>query len=214
MRQGFPGGNKGMGEYRMGSLLGKIIGKFFSGVDALSVNMSAAILSVVTVLMTYEIVARFVIDKPFFLTELFVMMMMAAIVFLTMGTVTKRDEHIRIGFFVSKLLGNRAKTVMFTLENIAGLALSFYITYAGIKLVQLMMKLQHKRAWSTNPWDQYSEWIPHMVVCVGMGIVGMFYAWRIVRWLQSRAENGLSVVGITTGGIGGGWAGGPHSLGV
>ncbi|MFC2058316.1 TRAP transporter small permease [Chloroflexota bacterium] len=184
-------------------LIGRILGRLFSATDALAVNMSAALLSVITVMMTYEIFARHLIDRPFFLAELFIMMMLAAIVFLTIGTVTKRDEHIRIGFFVSKVLGDRSKTVMFVLENIAGLALSFYITYAGVKWVQLQMKLGHVRSWSTNPWDQYSEWIPHMVVCVGMGIAAMFYAWRIVRWLRSEIKDTFSVAGIIAGGTAG-----------
>jgi len=182
-------------------LLGKVIGKFVTGTETVSVNLTAGVLACVTLLMTYEIIGRFVINKPFFLAELFIMMMMAAIVFLTWGSVTRRDEHIRIGFFISKLMGDRAKPFMYVLESIAGVALSAYITYAGVKWIQLSMKLGHTRAWSTNPWDEYPVAVPHMVVCVGMGVATIMYLARLVWWVKGGTEGKLNLAGIVLGGI-------------
>ncbi|MFC1993676.1 TRAP transporter small permease [Chloroflexota bacterium] len=164
--------------------LGKVTGKFLDILQSFTVNLSVVILVFMTLMMTVEIVSRYIIKSPVYMAEHFVMIMMGWIVFLLIGSVARRDEHIRIGFFVTKVLGSKAKSFTFALESITGLVLSGYLTYWGIKWVQLAMKLGMKESY-TPEMDQYPAWVPWIVVAIGMGLATLFYLERIVRQARS-----------------------------
>ncbi|MFC1963049.1 TRAP transporter small permease [Chloroflexota bacterium] len=166
------------------SFLGKIASKFFDILQSFTGNLGVVLLILITLMMTVEIVSRYIIQAPVYMAEQFVMIMMGWIVFLLLGSVARRDEHIRIGFFVTRVLGHRARTFIFALESITGAALCGYLTYWGIRWVQLAMKLGIKESY-TPQMDEYPAWIPWTVVAIGMGIATLFYLERIVRQVQS-----------------------------
>ncbi|MFC2059045.1 TRAP transporter small permease [Chloroflexota bacterium] len=166
------------------SILGKIVGKFLDKLQSFTGNFGVALLGFITLMMTVEVVSRYIIRTPVYMAEAFVTIMMGWIVFILLGSVARRDEHIRIGFFISKALGSRAKPFIFALESITGLALCIYLCYWGIKWIQLAMMLGIKESYTPN-MDEYPAWIPWMIVAIGMGISALYYLERIVKQAQS-----------------------------
>ena len=105
-----------MPEHRMRSLA-SVLGKILGGTEGFTTHLAAVVLSIVTLMMTWEIITRYIMDKPLFLAEQFIMLMMGGIVFLVLGVVGRRDEHIRIGFFISKLLFFNAGIKILVLQS-------------------------------------------------------------------------------------------------
>ncbi|MFC1963020.1 TRAP transporter small permease [Chloroflexota bacterium] len=166
------------------SFLGKIVGKFLDILHSFVGNFGVVLLFFIALMMAVEIVSRYILKAPVYMAEQFVMIMMGWIVFLLIGSVAKRDEHIRIGFFVTKVLGSKAKPFIFALESITGFVLCGYLTYWGTKWVQLGMKLGARQSY-TPQMDEYPAWIPWIIVAIGMGLTTLFYLERIVRQAQS-----------------------------
>ncbi|MFC2058546.1 TRAP transporter small permease, partial [Chloroflexota bacterium] len=104
-------------------LLGKILVRSIDVMQAFTTNMGGLLLVFIVGLMTTAVLFRYVVQNPVYLAEGFLQLMMGWMVFLLMASVSRRDEHIRIGFFVNKVLGPRAKSFIFALENISSLAL-------------------------------------------------------------------------------------------
>jgi TRAP-type C4-dicarboxylate transport system permease small subunit len=113
-------------------------------------------------------------------------------VFLGAASVTRDNSHIRVNFFAEKIFGEkRAVKVWTTVENIAGLAASIYITQLSFRWVQ--DEIETGAIIVSRP--SYGAWIPHMGIMIGMGLVAIFYAERLVRQIllwrtpETKAEN-------------------------
>jgi len=165
-------------------LLGKILVKSIDIMQAFTINMGGLLLVFIVGLMTTAVLFRYVVQNPVYLAEGFLQLMMGWMVFLLMASVSRRDEHIRIGFFVNKVLGPRAKPFIFALENISSLVLCIYFGFWGIRWVQMALRLGMVHPYNAEG-DTYAVWIRWIIVPIGVWLTAVIYIERI--FIQARS---------------------------
>jgi len=111
--------------------------------------------------------------------------MVAWSVFLLVGSVARRDEHIRITFFIEKALGNRAQTVWSVLEDIVALPICIFLVWAAWRWMAFTIEQDVRLTLFQLAGFTYPSWIIHIVFPVGMGLGALFYIERIVRRVHS-----------------------------
>ncbi|MFC1926134.1 TRAP transporter small permease [Chloroflexota bacterium] len=168
-------------------LIVKALSKYMDTMHKATTALSVVFLFFTVIIMTYAVVARYLTSALFY-GEPFVVIMLVWTVFLLIGSVARRDEHIRIGFFVNKLLGKRASPFIYGLESVASLALCIYFAYWGIRWVQLAMIINEGISYN-ELGDEYPAWIPYIIAPGGLIIAATFYLERIVRQARSIYHN-------------------------
>ncbi|MFC1994216.1 TRAP transporter small permease [Chloroflexota bacterium] len=138
----------------------------------------------VTGLVFINTVLRPITVLPMIWLEDIAMYVVAWSVFILLGAVARRDEHIRVGFFAEKLLGEqRAKSLWTTLENVVGLGFACFLTYHSYRYVVNTYEMHTIRYVGTS--FSYALWIPRIVVPLGAGILAVLYLERTLRQLRS-----------------------------
>ncbi|MFC1926540.1 TRAP transporter small permease [Chloroflexota bacterium] len=147
--------------------------KLTSGFGVLLVLGMAGILFVATIL---RYVFNYTIGWSLDMTTF----MLTWSVFIVIGSATRRNAHIRIGFFLEMMVGEkRARVISITLENVIGLAMCSFLAWTGYRWIA-MTRDQGLSVWSTGGF-KYPVWIPIIVVALGMGLAGIFYLERTIK---------------------------------
>ena len=111
--------------------------------------------------------------------------MVAWSVFLLVGSVARRDEHIRITFFIEKALGSRAQTVWSVLEDIVTLPICIFLVWASWRWLAHTMEQDVQFTLFQLAGFTYPAWIIYVIFPIGMGLGALFYIERVVRRIRS-----------------------------
>ncbi|MFC1963047.1 TRAP transporter small permease [Chloroflexota bacterium] len=162
--------------------LWRAIETFANALDRMSTGIVVFFLIVMATLMFVVTVVRYFVVISFGWTEEVLGFLLAWSVFLLIGAAARRGEHIRVGFFLERFLGeNRAKNVSTVVENVVGLAACSYFTWYGCKWV--IWGFRHGlESWSAGGF-YYALWIPWIIVPIGLGLISFFYLERCIGQL-------------------------------
>ncbi|MFC1974342.1 TRAP transporter small permease [Chloroflexota bacterium] len=151
--------------------------------DRFAVGLGIFMLFVTVGLIFVNSSARVIVILPAGWIEDVVVFMVAWSVFLMLGPVAKRDEHIRVGFLVSRVLGEKkAETVWTAVENIIGLGFASLFAFYGYEWVVFSYD-QHLIRYSPGGF-WYAVWIVRIAVPLGMSILAFLYLERTIRQLM------------------------------
>jgi TRAP-type C4-dicarboxylate transport system permease small subunit len=159
-------------------------GKLLALVQRATIAVSVVLLLVMTWGMFAGVVMRYFVGGHVPYLETFLGVLLAWSVFLLIGSVARRDEHIRIGFFAETVLRQRAQPFFTALENIISLPLLIYLAWVGYRWVVFHMD-QGTREFLGRSTTTYPVWPTITVVSIGCGIGALFYLERTVKQVRS-----------------------------
>jgi len=144
------------------------------------VGVCVALLAGMATLMFVVVVTGKIVGQAIPHSELYLIGMLAWGTFLILGSVSRRDEHIRIGFFIETVLRDRAKPFWTVVENITGLA---YCVFAAWVSWSWVSKRIAEGAVEFLGLETYPAWIPILCVPIGFSLCALFYLERGVKQL-------------------------------
>ena len=149
--------------------------------------MGASFLILITVLMIIEVVGRYFASFTLGFSSTLINIMTGWGVYLLVGSVARRDQHVRIGFFIEKVLGRRAEPVYHTVENVFSLGLCCFLIYAGYLLIASTMQQGTESIFMSTKTGSidYPAWIDLIVIPLGFFIAILFYGERIANQIRS-----------------------------
>ena len=175
----------------------RIVNAFLSLLQSATEHLVMAFVVIMALLMFAAVITRYVSGGTVLYTEIFLTGLMAWIVILLLGPVARRDDHIRINVVADLLFRRRARTVWAAVENFVLLPLCIYFTWVGVYWVAY---LKEKGLQQFAGDLLYGQWIPSLVVPLGMGIASIFYIERTVRQVRSFFTHRGDKAGRATGG--------------
>ncbi|MFC2058226.1 TRAP transporter small permease [Chloroflexota bacterium] len=158
--------------------------------------LGVSILVAMTGLILVNTLSRTIVVLPIGWLEDVVTVAVAWSVFLLLGPVAKRDSHIRVGFFMQKVLGiQRASSAWRALECVFGFGIAAYLSYYGYYWLILSYDM-HTISYSAGGF-WYPVWITRTVVPMGMGILAFLYLSRglcqLASFMNVRASSGQAL---------------------
>jgi len=166
--------------------LGRLARKFMSLLQLTNTGISVFFLMAIVILMFMEVVSRYVFGGSVIsFAETIIRLTMGWIVFLLLGSVARMNEHIRIGFFIDKALGERAGSFVYTLENIVMIPLCIYLGWTGYRWVAFYFRLGFRDELTTIGGPTYPTWIPMVILPIGLFICAAFYLERMITQIHA-----------------------------
>lgn len=169
-----------------------VIDKLLGFLQRATTAMAASFLILITVMMVIEVVGRYFAGYTLGFAGVLINIMTGWGVYLLVGSVARRDQHVRIGFFIERVLGRRAKPVYHTVENVFSLGLCCFLVYAGYLLIASYMRTGTEAvfmATRTGSID-YPAWTELIIFPLGFFIAIVFYAERIGNQIRSLRRRG------------------------
>lgn len=105
-----------------------IVIKSIERIERVFIYFSALFMGVLSVMVFYEVIARYVFDSPTIWANELSTYLLQFIVFFSMGYLVIKDEHLKVTFFLDKVKG-RAHKALKILNNL------LVIPYAAILLI-------------------------------------------------------------------------------
>ncbi|MEE8385156.1 MAG: TRAP transporter small permease subunit, partial [Dehalococcoidia bacterium] len=106
-------------------------------------------------------------------------------IFVVLGAVTRSNQHIRVGFVLEWLVGERkAQRIWTTLENVIGLGLTAFLAYTAVRWAAESHATGEKE-FTHFIENFYSVWIIKVMPAVGICLLSFFYFERCARQLLS-----------------------------
>ncbi|MFC2058117.1 TRAP transporter small permease [Chloroflexota bacterium] len=159
--------------------------KFLDLLQKITVYLAEAFLLIMVALMFAEVIARFFGGSIIMYGQTILRGLVAWSVFILIGSVSRENSHIRIGFFAEKLLGERAPRIWSILEDIVTLPILIFLIWAAWLWVDFYIAQGLKETLFSITGLRYPSWIPVIIVPIGLGIAAIFYIERIVKQLAS-----------------------------
>ena len=150
----------------------------FQGITTI---VGALFVVAMSLLMLFMVVARYFFDYNWVWGQVVLTGMLAWGVFLIIGSVARKQQHISIGFFARVLFKDRAPLVMHTAENIVGLPFCIYMAWHSWAWVDRTRDLGLIEFVGTHTYDL---WILRMVLPMGFIIASLYYFERCVKQLH------------------------------
>lgn len=148
-------------------------------------TMLASILMLIgmVLIMFVSTVFRYIVELPMKWSEEALMFMLAWSIFILMGSVARRDEHVRIGFVMEWVMGSpeKARRVWNVLENVIGLGISIFLAYAAYRWLNISRDMG-SIVWSAAGFS-YPQWLTRIVPTLGLFLLSFFYFERNIRML-------------------------------
>lgn len=170
-----------------------MIGKFLDFVQRGTTIVTASFLLLITVMMVFEVVGRYFAGFTLGFSSTLITIMTGWGVYLLIGSVARRDQHVKIGFFIEWVLGRRrAKPVYETVENVFSLGMCCFLIYAGYLLIASYMRAGTEAVFmptETGSID-YPAWINLIAIPLGFFIAMLFYLERIGKQIRSLRHRG------------------------
>ncbi|UCC59707.1 MAG: TRAP transporter small permease, partial [Dehalococcoidia bacterium] len=112
-----------------------------------------------------------------------IILMLVWSIFILVGSSTRRDDHIIVGFFIEKIAGSeeRARRIRTVLDTVIGLGISTFLVWALYRWAAYSHSLG-SLIYITGT-GYYAEWIRRVPVVVGIGLVSFFYLERFIKLL-------------------------------
>ncbi|MFC1926673.1 TRAP transporter small permease [Chloroflexota bacterium] len=169
------------------SYLRLISSTFASVLDHASSGFGILLLIGMTGLTFVSVISRYVFNKPIVGTEDLMGFMVAWSVLILLGSVSRRDRHIRMTFFITKLLGEeRAKKVWITVENLCGLGLCSYFFWQGLRWV---LNTYNAGLFKQAAAFNYPMWTVRVIAPLALGLAALFYLERCIRQISNIVAN-------------------------
>ncbi|MFC2058259.1 TRAP transporter small permease [Chloroflexota bacterium] len=174
--------------------LGRLASKFMSLLQLTNITISVFFLLVIVGLMFVEVVSRNLGGSVIAFAETIIRLTMGWTVFLLLSSVARLNEHIRIGFFIEKALGQRAGSFVYALENIVMIPLCIYLGWVGYRWVAFYFRLGFRDELTTIGGPTYPTWIPMVILPIGLFLCAAFYLERMITQIHAtrfrRKEQG------------------------
>lgn len=149
--------------------------------------MGAVFLMLIATLMFIDVIGRYFGGFALGFSPTLITLMLGWGVYLLVGSVARRDEHVRISFVIERVLGQRAKAVYHAVENILSLGLCGFLIYAGYLLIASYMEIGQQTLFMPRAAGsiKYDAWINVIVIPLGFFIAALFYIERIAKQIRS-----------------------------
>jgi TRAP-type C4-dicarboxylate transport system permease small subunit len=147
-------------------------------------TMLASVLMLIAMvgIMFLSTIFRYLLNSPWKWSEEALVFMLAWSIFILLGTVARRDEHVRIGFVMELLLGpEKAKRVWTVIENVLGLGVGIFLAYAGYTWLDISRDMG-SISWSAAGFS-YPQWVTRIVPTLGLSLLAFFYLERNTRMI-------------------------------
>jgi TRAP-type C4-dicarboxylate transport system permease small subunit len=163
------------------------IGRLLGLLEAATSAMGGAFLILITTLTFIGVLGRYFFGFALGFSGTLITLMMGWGVYLLVGSVARRDEHVRIAFLIQWVLGQRAKSVYHALENIVSLGLCSLLIYAGYLLIASYREIGQVSMFmpTASGSIKYPAWIDVIVIPLGFFIAALFYMERIINQIRS-----------------------------
>ena len=158
-----------------------LVDRLGEGLTQLCLAIAAASLLCIVVVNGANVVARYLFRAPFPWAEELMLFLMILAVFAGAIAVTWRNLHIRIDTFIERAppAVRRAALVIGTLVSIAAIVT---VTTASVRIVGLMYELDQR-----SDALQAPSWIPQSFVSIGLGMIALLMAIKlVVALLEAR----------------------------
>jgi len=164
-----------------------MIGKLLDFFQRATTAMAASFLILITVMMVIDVVGRYFAGFTLGFSSPLINIMTGWGVYLLVGSVARRDQHVRIGFFIERVLGRRAEPVYHTVENVFSLGMCGFLIYAGYLLIASYMDQGTEAIFmpTKTAYIGYPAWINLIVIPLGFFIAILFYVERIGNQIRS-----------------------------
>ncbi len=167
-----------------------MISKLLRFLQVATGTVAGVFLALTVVLMFVEVLARYFLNWSIPFALVLIEGMLVWGVFLLVGSVARDDGHVRIGFFIERVLGHRAKPFYTTVENIFSLVASSFLVYVGYRLIAHEIHTGMKGVIIPGSGAQgtdfmYYLWVPMLIIPLGFFITSVFYMERIANQVRS-----------------------------
>jgi TRAP-type C4-dicarboxylate transport system permease small subunit len=125
-----------------------------------------------------NVVARYFFGSPFSWAEELMLFLMILGVFAGAVAITWRNLHIRIDAVVDRM-PRQMRRVTMTLASIASIAIIATVMVASFRLVALLQSMDQR-----SDALQAPSWIPQSFVTIGLGLMALMMAVRLVTSLR------------------------------
>ncbi|MFC1994367.1 TRAP transporter small permease [Chloroflexota bacterium] len=158
----------------------RILSAITSALELISASFGVVIVLAMMGITFISVVLRYLFNQPISWTEFVLGYMLAWSIFLLMGSVTRKDDHIRMSFVIERLFGeNKARKISTTVENVFGLGISAFFFFHGYRWV--LNSYRAGLAEWTSAGFTYPVWIVRIVAPIGLGLVTLFYLERCIK---------------------------------
>ena len=158
--------------------------RLIDGASTLGGMAAAACLLVVTLIITYEVVMRYVFNAPtFWVKELSIYLCMA-IGFLGAAFALKNDSHFSITIIIDRL-SRKNRRRMRILTNLMGMAYSVVFIYKGGE----MAKFSYDIGDVSSGMMEVPLWIPWLLVPVGGTLLTFQFFKKLIEEARPSAES-------------------------
>ncbi|MBM3131496.1 MAG: TRAP transporter small permease [Chloroflexi bacterium] len=150
-------------------------------IQAFVIAMCVVFVVGLTGLMFATTVMRYFIGSAVPYTMMILTGFMVWMVFLLLGSVARRNEHLRISLLPDIILKKRADGFVAFVENLVGLPLCIYMTWVGVHWIDF--RIEQGTRYMIGYTDSYPAWIPNIVLPIGFALASLFYLERSIRQL-------------------------------
>ncbi|MFC1963036.1 TRAP transporter small permease [Chloroflexota bacterium] len=177
------------------NLAGNIARKLWGGYQILSkwlaysaTGFGVLMLVSIVALVFLNITSRLVVVLPLgWLVDVIIFMLVWTI-FMLLGPVARKNEHIRVGFLLERLLGQKkAQECWIALESICGFIISCFFVYHGYRWIVFTYD-KHQMLYSPGGF-WYVLWIPRIGLPLGFFILAVIYLERVIKQLLPLIAN-------------------------
>jgi len=161
----------------------KLVRGFLNVVEKATEIWGGASVIMISVLMVLAVILRYTIGGSIEGSWIIMTLLMVWFTFASIGSISRRDEHIKIGLLAEMVLRQRAKAFRYTLENAVALPLCIYMSWAGWHWVDFRIKQGGEEFLSTGV--SIPDWIPILIVPIGFNIATLYYLERLVKQVNS-----------------------------
>jgi C4-dicarboxylate transporter DctQ subunit len=156
--------------------------KILKIVDKVEENAAGLLFLAGIIVSLYGVFTRYVINMPqAWITEIFEFLMIWSI-FIGFGMALKDNRHIVIDLVYDRF-SFPVKRVVSAVSNFLGAGYSFFLTYTGIEMTAVS-----KEQGITTIDVGIPEWIPYMIMPIGMGLLGFYFVLKFVKALKGDEE--------------------------
>lgn len=150
----------------MGNDAMKILINSIEFVNKIFVYLSAALMGLLSLIVFYEVCARYIFDSPTIWVNEISTYILQFIVFFTMGYLLIKDGHLKVTFFVDRLKGKASK-VLRIVNNF------LVIPYASTLLIYgwIVTSSAYERSSVSPTLLAIPMWIPSSFIFLGGGLL-------------------------------------------
>ena len=164
----------------------KKFSRLWDALLALSVSLCASLILAIGVVVTYEIVARWVFGAPTIWTQEIAGYLLVACAFFGFAPTMHAGEHIRIDL-LSKRFRKGTRSAVELLACICIVTYAGVVAWGGYEMVAQSFKYGRK----SMTLLEVPVWIPQLVVPIGVAmllIVALVRAWQVAKQLRGGAS--------------------------